>query len=204
MSMKTIITSLALGALLVPVLSSAQSFATSTVMSDVATEAQVFTACSQSAIEVRDSAISAARTSYNNAMTVALDARKEAEKEAVAMEDAKAKKNAIRTAVEEYKEDVTRAQDSLTKARKEAWSAFETHTKECREMSKENRELIRDASKDGITELRVLQADLKADAKVPVQEQRAEVKSFRETLRSQLESLRSFFKRSTSTEAVAR
>lgn len=116
-----------------PVFASAQLSATTTPQ---ASEAQVFTACSQAAIEVRDSSIGSARVAYNNSMNVALDARKVAEKEAVALADAGEKKAAIKVAVDDYKKAVTQAQDALTKARKEAWSTFEASTKACREAHK--------------------------------------------------------------------
>lgn len=116
-----------------PIFASAQLSATTTPQ---ANEAQVFTACSQAAIELRDSSIGSARVAYNNAMNVALDGRKVAEKEAVALSDAGEKKTAIKSAVEEYKKAVTHAQESLTKARKEAWGTFEADTKACREIHK--------------------------------------------------------------------
>lgn len=103
------------------------------------TEAQVFTACSQASIETRDSSIGSARTAYNNAMALALDARKEAEKKAVAITDASDKKAAIKLAVDDYKKAVAQAQDGLTKARKEAWSSFEENMKTCRDTSKDKR-----------------------------------------------------------------
>lgn len=119
---------LAFGTLSLPVFASAQ-----TATSTPATEAQVFTACSQAAIEARDESIGSARAGYNNAMAVALDARKEAEKKAVALADDKEKKDAIKEAVDDYKNAVTQAQETLLKARKEAWSSFETNTKACRD-----------------------------------------------------------------------
>lgn len=100
------------------------------------TEAQVFTACSQSAIEVRDNSIGSARMTYNLAMSAALSARKEGEKNAVAIEDEDKKRDAIKAAVDQYKQAVTSAQENLTKARKEAWNAFEANTNKCREVSK--------------------------------------------------------------------
>jgi hypothetical protein len=77
-----------------------------------ATEAQLLTACAQTSIDIRDSAIGSARMAYNNSMAVALDARKEAEKKAVALDDTDAKKDAIKVAVDAYKKDVTQAQDA--------------------------------------------------------------------------------------------
>lgn len=131
MNKHLIITALA-GLSLLPLAASAQTLQVK-AEGGTATEAQLLTACSQTSIEIRDSAIGSARTAYNNTMAIALDMRKEAEKRAVAIEDAAEKKEAIKVAVEDYKKAVTHAQESLTKARKEAWAAFEANTKGCRE-----------------------------------------------------------------------
>lgn len=143
MKKNTFLTTLVLSTALIPFLASAQISATTSLQIGVGqqpTEAQILTACSQSSIEIRDSAIGSARTAYNNSMSIALEARKNAEKVAVAIEDAGDKKDAVSIAVEEYKKSVTQAQDGLTKARKEAWLAFEVNTKGCREISKDKRE----------------------------------------------------------------
>lgn len=140
-----------------------------------ATEAQIFTTCSQEAIETRDSSIGSARTAYNNAMSIALSDRKDAEKKAVALTDVNHKKTAIKEAVEEYKKAVNQAQEALIKARKEAWAHFETNTIDCRETSKENKE---DTS------------ELKAEAKTALtkgEEKKSE--SFKETLMTTIKNL---------------
>lgn len=126
-----------------------------------ATEAQIFTTCSQTAIENRDSSIGSARTAYNNAMAVALGARKDAEKKAVAIEDADEKKTAIKEAVEDYKKAVSQAQDALVKARKEAWAQFETSTSQCREASKEKKDITSELKSDA----RTMQATAKVEEK---------------------------------------
>lgn len=136
---KTLIT---LALLSLPLFASAQA---SSEQNGVATEAQIFTTCSQEAIEARDSSISSARTAYNSAMAIALGSRKDAEKKAVALPDANEKKTAIKEAVEEYKKAVNQAQEALIKARKEAWAHFETSTSKCREESKENKSSTLDA-----------------------------------------------------------
>lgn len=151
------------------------------------TEAQILTACAQSSIDIRDSAISSARTAYNNAMTVALDARKDAEKKAVAIEDADQKKDAIKVAVDAYKKDVTQAQDLLTKARKDAWAQFETNTNDCRDISKEKPAA---ANMKTTGEARMMMASPKAQAV----EQKVESKTFKETIKEQISSIKAFFK----------
>jgi ABC-type Na+ efflux pump permease subunit len=164
------------------------------------TDVQIFTACSQAAIEVRDSTIGSARTAYNNAMNIALDGRKEAEKTAVAILDSGAKKDAIKIAVDEYKKAVTQAQDALTKARKEAWEAFEANTIGCRDMGKNSPSDSRVMKKESSTLLkaenkatvRTMQAEISADLST---ETKVETKSFGELIRSQIDSIKNFFKR---------
>ncbi len=223
MKKNTFLTTLAFSTTLIPFLASAQISATTSLQIGVGqqpTEAQILTACSQSSIEIRDSAIGSARTAYNNSMSIALEARKNAEKVAVAIEDAGDKKDAISVAVEEYKKSVTQAQDGLTKARKEAWLAFEVNTKGCREISKDKREAFvaemkteaqaKDAALDTKSSLRAapaaaptaatMQANLKttqtaATANVVVEDHKAEPKTFREALKDQIDSFLSLFKK---------
>jgi hypothetical protein len=197
MKKENLLTAVALSLALLPFYAGAQSAATTsaTVAAPTATEAQVFTACSQASIEVRDNSIGSARTTYNAAMASALSARKEAEKEAVALTDASEKKEAIRSAVEEYKKAVTAAQENLTKARKEAWATFEGNTNSCRDISKEARKASaidkRATTSEKAAESRTMQAE-SAEVKT-------EAKSFRESFLEQLESLRNFFKKGTAT-----
>lgn len=181
MKKENLLATLAIAFALVPLYASAESNATTTV-SGTQTEAQVFTACSQAAIEVRDNSIGSARTAYNLAMSAALSTRKDAEKSAVAIDDPNEKKDAIRAAVDEYKKEVTGAQDNLTKARKEAWSDFEANTTKCREASKEKSS----SDKKG-GDVRVIQATEKAE----VNEVKSEAKSIKESI---IESLKNFFK----------
>lgn len=169
---RNLLLTIALSALAVPVLANAQVSATSSPT----TEAQVFTACSQTAIEVRDESIGSARTAYNNAMAVALDARKEAEKKAVAIDDEDDKKDAIKDAVDAYKKAVNQAQDTLIKARKEAWNTFETNTKICREMNKDKRDTPLSAT---ATKTSIVKQEVKTE------------KTFKESF---LESLKNLFK----------
>lgn len=201
MKKNTLLTTFALALGFVPMLASAQLSvnlsATTSVQVEAgqASEAQILTACSQTSIEIRDSAIGSARMAYNNAMAVALDARKEAEKKAVALTDADEKKAAIKIAVEAYKKAVTQAQEGLTKARKDAWATFETNTKNCRDMNNDNRESFISEKKDGVetkkTELRTLQAELKTETKAGTEEQKTETKTLREAIK---DAFKAFFK----------
>lgn len=212
MKKNTFLTTFALGLALIPMFASAETNATATLQISInaPTEAQVFTACSQTSIEVRDEAIGSARTAYNNSMSVALDARKEAEKKAVAIEDADQKKEAIRVAVENYKKAVTEAQDTLTEARKEAWDSFETNTQGCRDGSKDKRQAVVAEKKIAApqkSEVKMLQTNLKADAKVAATamkveaDTKTEVKTFRTVIKDQIDSIKAFFGFKASTDA---
>lgn len=144
-----------------------------------AIEAQIFTTCSQEAIEARDSSISSARTAYNTTMAVALNARKEAEKKAVGLSDSDEKKSAIKNAVEEYKKAVNHAQETLIKARKEAWATFERDTENCREASKER--------KDSAT-------TTPHAAAMKENDDRKQEPSLKETLKAKIESIKNLLK----------
>lgn len=200
---------LAIPFIFLPLVASAQvpvvaSFGVQAGSSSTTTEVQVFTACSQDAIEARDSAIGSARTAYNNAMNVALDSRKEAEKSAVAIQDSGDKKDAIKTAVEEYKKAVTQAQDALTKARKEAWDTFEANTIACRDsngtkgdininnQSEPQKNLAPSPKTENKTNVRTMQADSKSDTS---SETKATGRSFGDIIKAQIDSIRNFFKR---------
>ena len=112
-----------------------ESLATSTATSSTIalTKSQIFTTCSQDAIELRDTKLAQARGSYNNAMNALLVERKEAEKEAVAIESEKEKKEAIKESVDNYKAQVKVIQNTLTQSRKTIWQNFENDTKTCRD-----------------------------------------------------------------------
>lgn len=166
MKKNTLIATFAL-ALLLPAFAGAQATPDQVhtdAISSQATEAQIFTSCSQDAIEVRDGAIGSARTAYNNAMAIALNNRKEAEKKAVALTDAGDKKDAIKDAVDAYKKAVTQAQETLTKARKEVWAAFEDNTNNCRDTSKEQRDETTADKRTASTSVTLQAASVKATA----------------------------------------
>jgi hypothetical protein len=174
----------------------------------VTAEVQIFTACSQAAIEARDSAIGSARTAYNNAMNIALDSRKEAEKSAVAIRDGGDKKDAIKSAVDEYKKAVTQAQDALTKARKEAWDTFEANTIACRDsnesrgnevsnqsVSQKNAAPAASLKSENKTEkatARTMQAETTSEDSSEV---KVEIKSFGDIIKAQIDSILNFFKK---------
>jgi hypothetical protein len=164
---KNLLTTFTLTLLFLPVLAGAEmtpdQVRTDAILTQ-ATEAQIFTACSQAAIETRDGAIGSARTAYNNAMAIALNNRKDAEKKAVALTDAGDKKEAIKDAVDAYKKAVTQAQETLTKARKEAWATFEDNTNNCRDTSKEQRDETTADKKAASTSVTLQAASVKATA----------------------------------------
>ena len=92
-----------------------------------------FTLCSQEAIEKRDTDIASSRSAYNITMTNALNERKNREKAAIAIEDEKDKKDAIKLSVDTYKNQTKAAQNTLTQTRKIVWQNFENDIKRCRD-----------------------------------------------------------------------
>ncbi len=152
------------------------------------TAAQIFTSCSQMTIEVRDVSINKARIAYNTSMTAALTARTEGEKAAVAIEDEDEKKAAIQATADAYKKAVTEAQETLTAARKEAWEAFEANAKECQNYKKEGTQPA-NAKKS------VVKSEVKKEAVslMAATEAKAEGKTFSQTLREKISSIKVFF-----------
>lgn len=117
--------------------STSSSLVSSSTVSSSTTEAIVilkpFTLCSQEAIEKRDTDIAASRSAYNITMTNALNERKNREKAAIALEDGKDKKDAIKVSVDTYKDQTKDAQNTLTQTRKILWQNFENDIKKCRD-----------------------------------------------------------------------
>jgi hypothetical protein len=113
-------------------------------------QSKLFTECSQNAIEVRDTKLSTSRSTYNTAMTQALNERKNREKLAVAVSGEQPKKNAMKTSVETYKNQAKAAQNNLVQARKEAWQTFEDDIKKCRELHENNEST--QISEEGVSE----------------------------------------------------
>ncbi len=124
--------------------SQAQTPSTSVKVEEVVipeTPEQLFTTCSQDAIESRDTKLTQARTTYNNAINKALNDRKNEEKAAVAIKNDKEKKEAIKESVDTYKAQIKTIQNTLTSARKTVWQNFENDVKTCRELySTDNKE----------------------------------------------------------------
>lgn len=200
---KYFLSTLLIGAILVPALASAE--ATTTASTTVSTS-QNFTVCQQGAIEKRDTAIGVARATYNTSMTQALNARKEAEKSAVAITDATAKRVAVKTAVDTYKKAVTLAQEILVKSRKEALATFELDTKTCRQTKTEQRTALTAEKKAEVKTLKEEQKvevkTLQAERKVAVEAKKAEIKTIRETLKSKMETLRSLLGKKVQTNTT--
>jgi hypothetical protein len=182
---------------MIPLLVGAQTGAPST---------QPSTVCAQASIEKRDTAIAAARTVYGASMTAALTARKEAEKVAVAIDDKDAKKDAIKNAVTAYKTAAKSAQETLTTARRLAWATFEAETKDCRgsqedtasaqqEDPRSRSELRRGEGREGREE-----GGARSEMNRPQnltdltpEERRSEIQKIRDSFKSQMQNLRSFF-----------
>ncbi len=166
--------------------------ATSTTASSTITlsKSQIFTACSQDAIELRDTKLAQARGTYNNAMNTLLVERKDAEKEAVAIEDEKDKKEAIKESVDNYKTQVKVIQNTLTQSRKAVWQNFENDMKTCRENLERKDDDENKSAKKSLKETpetRVMSgASMTAEAK---KETVSEQKSVKESLLSSIKSL---------------
>jgi DNA repair ATPase RecN len=130
---KILITTTLAMTMLVPFFASAEMTSTSTATSSPTIAINKnFTECQQAAIEKKETANGVARTAYNQTITNALSVRKDAEKAAVALTDATAKKAALKAALDTYKAAVKTAQETLTAARKANALTFETDTKACR------------------------------------------------------------------------
>jgi hypothetical protein len=205
-------------ALAMPLFASAQvgittdTGATVTVEQGTTTQAHIFTACSQASIETRDSFIASARSVYNEEMAKALDARKEAEKAAVAILDVDAKKDAIQVAVEAYKKAVTKAQNNLTESRKDAWAGFEKDTEECHRfktdakaaLTAEKKSFVAnkiEEKKEVVAEKKAEVQTMQANMRVAVDAKQAEIKTFREVLKEQISALRAFFSKKPALDA---
>lgn len=167
---------------------STASIATSSV---VLTKAQLFTTCSQDAIETRDTKLAQARGSYNTAMNILLVERKEQEKDAVAIEDEKEKKEAIKESVDNYKAQVKTIQNTLTLSRKTIWQNFENDTKACREIlekkdDEDNKNLKRGMPANEVSKKEVAEpaAMMMEARKEVVIEQKSVKESFFESIKS--------------------
>lgn len=175
----TTLSPLFLGILLFPVFVHAED-ATSTATEEtiaistttpVLTKAQLFTGCSQDAIELRDTKLAQSRSTYNNAMNALLLERKNTEKAAVAIEGEKEKKTAVKESVEKYKAEVKTIQNTLTQSRKTIWQNFENDTKKCRThlekddetAPKEEKQAAKEVLKKEFTETRELKKEEKKD-----------------------------------------
>ena len=155
------------------------------------TPVRTFTLCSQEAIEARDTKIASSRLIYNTAMANALTDRKNKEKAAVAIVDESAKKSAIKTSVESYKNHTKGAQTLLVQARKIAWQTFENDVKECREIKSEENLVSQETYLiDSTSEQTPMMR--KAEKSVEKGEEK-ETKTIKETLKSQFENFKSLF-----------
>ena len=173
---------------LIPLYGHAEDSATTTASStkevieetSTSTPVKTFTVCSQEAIETRDTKIAQGRTIYNGAMAKALLDRKNSEKAAVAIKVEGDKRAAIKGSVENYKTQSKAAQSILTQSRKATWQAFESDISKCRELE----------NPDGNTS----KADTTDDmVKTVKKEEATEVKTFKDTIKAQFESLKSLF-----------
>lgn len=127
-------------ALFVPKINSKESSSTEEIASstNAVSIRQTFTECSQQAIEDRDTKIASSRALYNGGMSKSLTERKNREKVSVAIKNEDDKKMAIKASIEAYKNQAKAAQNTLTQARKLAWSTFENDVEKCHELENLN------------------------------------------------------------------
>jgi hypothetical protein len=208
---KKFITTVIAAAVLMPFLASAQS-STSTVSINAVlattTPAHIFTACTQMAIEKRDTAIATSKTAYNNEMAAALNTRKEGEKAAVAIVDVAAREAAMKIVVEAYRTQAKKAQDALTKARKDIWANFEIDGKSCRDakqaataQSVSERKAEIQVKKASTTQMKVEKkneldlrkastTEIKAERKAEIEKKQVEIKTTKVEFKARMDALR--------------
>ncbi len=146
-----------------------------------------FTLCSQEAIEKRDTDIAASRSTYNIMMTNALHERKNKEKAAIAKEDSKDKKDAIKVSVDTYKNHTKGAQNTLTQTRKILWQNFENDIKKCRGIEEQS-------ISNQPTTLKTGEPSEKADPAVIMRKaEELEVKTIKETIKGKIDTFFSLF-----------
>jgi cytochrome b involved in lipid metabolism len=93
---------------------------------------QTYTLCTQTAIRKRDTALIAARSTYNASMTQALDARTIAETNAVAIADDSTRQATLVSAATAYGNQVKTAQDVLKKSRQNILASYDADIKKCK------------------------------------------------------------------------
>lgn len=161
---------------------SASSTATTTASTTPSVN-QIFTECSQNAIEKRDTSIAVARTTYNTAMADALVKRKNLEKSIVAMPEGEKKKEALKAAVDAYRKSTQGIQDSLTQARKVSWDTFDATMKLCR-----------DAKNDALSAHTKQSGQDGKDA--------SEIQIIKESVKAQIDAFKSLFKKQSVIETI--
>lgn len=134
---QTLFSSIIISVLLVPLFAQGDTGTTTATTTAVVIKTPVtFTMCAQEAIETRDTSIAEIRQMYNEAMKRALLERKEALKEAVALEDTKAQTTAKKAAYNAYKLTQKNSQKAYSSSRKVAWASFDLDMKDCRDARK--------------------------------------------------------------------
>lgn len=87
--------------------------------------------CMQNAVEKRDTAIITAFSAFSNSIQLALSTRMIELKAAWGIQDASARKQAIKSAWEKYKKSAKSARETMQAARKNAWDQFKSDRKAC-------------------------------------------------------------------------
>lgn len=155
------------------------------------TPVRTFTTCSQEAIESRDTRIASSRTTYNTAMANALLERKNKEKAAVAIINESDKKDAIKSSVENYKNQAKAAQIILVGARKFAWQTFENDIKKCHDIQNEEAISVQDNATPTITQE---QAPMMRKIEKSIEKtEEKETKTIKGTIKARFENFKSLF-----------
>lgn len=100
---------------------------------------EVNLACMQSAIGKRDDAITAALDKYHSTVRKALQTRKDALKNAWAIQNPKERREAIKAAWNGWKDTMRMTTKELRKARNEAWKTYQADRRACRGNSSDER-----------------------------------------------------------------
>ena len=87
--------------------------------------------CMQTAVKKRDTAIMTAFSVFSNSIQLALSTRLTELKTAWGIQDASARKQAIKSAWEKYKKTAKSARETMQVARKNAWNQFKADRKAC-------------------------------------------------------------------------
>ena len=156
------------------------STSTSTIAEASTSPSQIYTACIQSSIEKRDSAIQAANDIYNKTKDTALAARTEAEKAAATIDESTnedGKRSALQEALDAYKGAIEPAQTALEETKQSARDDFKVDIKVCL-----------DAKKITQTEAVLEKKDIKEDVRIEKKLEKASTTAIKKIIKEEKKS----------------